>query len=313
LDSDRKKGHPLVIDVKGNSLDDGPGTRSVVFFKGCPLDCYWCQNPESKRVAAELSFDREKCVAGRECIKVCPEGALEPGNPLDVNRKRCTLCFECVPVCPSMALERVGREMSVEDIVKKVVPYKPFFKNTGGGVTLSGGEPTLFMDFASALVKRLKEEHVHTLVETCGRFDFHHFSEKILPHVDLIYMDMKIVDVREHKKWCGVGNEKILENFLRLHHMWQKGGVEIKPRTPLIPGITDTDDKMAALARFYEKHGIKRTALMKNNPTWLNKFEKIGVDSNIPQGSTMRDFYDQDRFIRIKEMFEENGIEVLES
>jgi len=313
LDSDKRLKWPLVIDVKGNSLDDGPGTRSVVFFKGCPLDCYWCQNPESKRIEAELLFDRHKCVGSLECMRACPAGALQPGDPLQVNRKRCTLCFACVDVCPSTALERVGKEMDVEDVVKKVFPYKPFFKNTEGGVTLSGGEPTLFMDFVASLLRRLREEGIHTLVETCGLFNFERFAEMILPHVDLIYMDMKILDPAEHKKWCGVSNERILENFLRLHEMWLQGGCEIKPRTPLIPGITDTDQKMEDLARFYENHGIKRTALMKNNPTWLNKFEKIGVETDIADNSPMRDFYDQMKFDRIKKFFEDKGIEVLES
>ncbi len=313
MDSDKREIQPLVIDVKGNSLDDGPGTRSVVFFKGCPLDCFWCQNPESKRTPAELLFDRDKCVMSGECIRVCPEEALQKGAPLHVDREKCTLCFKCVDACPSTALDRVGRKMTVEEIVKKVTPYKPFFKSTGGGVTLSGGEPTLFMDFVSLLLGRFKDEGIHTLVETCGLFNFDRFKEKILPYVDLIYMDLKILDPSEHKKWCGVGNKKILENFLKLHESWQNGGVEIKPRTPLIPGITDTDHKMEALARFYEARGIKRTALMKNNPTWLNKFEKIGVASNISDDSPMREFYDQNRFERIKKMFEEKGIQILES
>jgi pyruvate formate lyase activating enzyme len=139
------------------------------------------------------------------------------------------------------------------------------------------------------------------------------FSEKILPHVDLIYMDMKIVDAGEHHRWCGVSNEKIIENFLKLNVMWHQGGVEIKPRTPLIPGITDTEEKMLALVRFYEEHGIGRTALMKNNPTWLNKFDKIGMVSNIEEDNPMRKFYDEERFVRIQEMFQAKGIEVLES
>jgi len=126
-------------------------------------------------------------------------------------------------------------------------------------------------------------------------------------------MDMKIVDHHEHKRWCGVSNKRILENFLRLHDMWLKGDCEIKPRTPLIPGITDTDNKMQTLARFYEDHGIKLTALMKNNPTWLNKFEKIGVETDIAKDSPMRDFYDQERFEHIKKMFEDKGIEVLDA
>ncbi len=313
MDSVKKKGTPLIIDVKGNSLDDGPGTRSVVFFKGCPLNCHWCQNPESKRVQAELLFDGAKCIGSGECIRVCPEEALQTADPLSVDREKCTRCFKCVDVCPSKSLEQVGRAMSVDEIVQKVLPYKPFFKSTGGGVTLSGGEPTLFMDFASDLLKQFKREGIHTLLETCGLFDFERFSKKVLPHVDLIYMDMKIMDAQEHHRWCGVSNEKIIQNFLKLHEMWQQGGVEIKPRTPLIPGITDTDEKMLSLVRFYEEHGIGRTALMKNNPTWLNKFDKIGVVSDIDENSPLREFYDQHRFVSIREMFEAKGIEVLES
>jgi len=313
LDSDNQLKRPLVIDVKGNSLDDGPGTRSVVFFKGCPLDCFWCQNPESKKVGAELLFDRGKCVGSQECIGVCPEGALKAADPLDVDRNKCTFCFLCLDVCPSKALERVGKEMSVEELVAKVTPYKPFFQNTGGGVTLSGGEPTMFMDFVSSLLRRLKEEGIHTLVETCGLFTFENFSEKVLPYVDLIYMDIKILDPEDHKRWCGVTNKRILQNFIRLHEMSLEGGCEIKPRTPLIPGITDTDDKMQALAQFYQDHGVKRAALEKNNPIWFDKFEKIGVETSIPETSPMRSFYDQGAFVRIKKMFEDKGIEILES
>ncbi len=313
MDSKTALKNPLVIDIKGNSLDDGPGTRSVVFFKGCSLDCLWCQNPESKKVSAELLFDREKCVSSRECIRACPEGALEAADPLTVDREKCTLCFLCVDGCPSKGMERVGKEMSVAEIVAKVTPYKQFFVNTGGGVTLSGGEPTLFMDFVSSLLQRLKEEGIHTLVETNGLFDFEKFSTKILPWADTIYMDIKIVDSKEHKRWCGVGNERILENFIRLHKMSRTDGFEIKPRTPLIPGITDTDEKMKALVQLYLDHGVKRAALEKNNPIWFAKFEKIGVETNIPETSPMRNFYDQETFKRIRNMFQEKGIEILES
>ncbi len=307
------KKEPLVMDVKGNSLDDGPGTRSVVFFKGCPLDCFWCQNPESKSAEPELLFDKQKCVQALVCVDACPEGALSKGEPLEIDREKCTLCFKCTEECPSTALEKVGTKMSVDEIVAKVVPYKSFFDTSGGGVTLSGGEPVLFMEFASELLKRLKEEGIHTLVETSGFFDFDRFEKLILPYTDLIYMDIKIVNTQEHKKWCGVDNSKILDNFVRLHKLSQKGGFTIKPRTPLIPGVNDSDEKMKDLAEFYEKNGVKTAALMKNNPIWFEKFEKMGVETDIAKDDPMRGFYDNERYASIKKIFEEKGIEILES
>lgn len=301
------------MDIKGNSVDDGPGTRSVVFFKGCPLNCFWCQNPESKRAEAELFFDKASCVQSYECIPACPERAIAKGDPIAIDREKCTRCFDCTEVCPSTALKRMGAAMSVEEIVAKILPYKSFFDTSGGGVTLSGGEPTLFMDFTSELLARLKQEGIHTLVETAGLFDLVAFERKILPFVDLIFMDIKIVDPVEHRKWCGVDNAIILENFTRLFERSKCEAFEIKPRTPLIPGVTDTEDKMFALARFYEQVSVRRAALMKNNPIWFDKFEKIGMTSTVSKDSPMRDFYDADTYRRLKKLFEDRGIEILES
>jgi pyruvate formate lyase activating enzyme len=304
---------PLVMDIKGYSLDDGPGIRSVVFFKGCPLNCFWCQNPESKKIESELLFDKEKCVRSHKCIKVCPVDALSVADPLDIDRDKCTLCFRCVDVCPSKALERVGDKMSVEEIVAKVIPYKAFFQESGGGVTLSGGEPTLFMDFLSALLQRFKQEGIHTLVETAGLFDMKRFESLILPYVDMIYFDIKIINTKEHQQWCGVNNKKILQNFVHLYELSKKGGFIIKPRTPLIPGVNDDDVKMNALADFYQQHGVKRAALLKNNPIWFDKLEKIGEEKDIAADNPMRDFYDKQEYDRIKKIFEKKGIEILES
>lgn len=313
MESEMRSGQPLIIDIKGNSLDDGPGIRSVVFMKGCPLNCVWCQNPESKHIQPELSFEKGKCVSNLECVPACPEGALTEANPLNLDRDKCTLCFDCVDVCPSTALSRVGQEMSVDQIVAKIVSYKSFFDSTGGGTTLSGGEPTLFMEFTSRLLQRLQQEGIHTLLETAGLFNFDAFESLILPHVNVIYMDMKIMDSELHKRWCGVPNGRIKTNFLRLHQMAPGGGFEIKPRTPLIPGITDTDDMMAALAEFYLDNGVKLAALEKNNPIWFDKSEKVGVEPDFPADSPARSFYDNEKYGRIKKFFEDQGITILES
>ncbi|MCB2227884.1 MAG: glycyl-radical enzyme activating protein [Desulfarculaceae bacterium] len=312
--SEARSGRPLIIDIKGNSLDDGPGTRSVVFMKGCPLNCVWCQNPESKKIAPELWFEKDKCVASGECVPACPDGALALGDSLSIDRDKCTLCFDCVEACPSTALKRVGQDMSVTQVVAKIVPYKPFFDTTGGGVTLSGGEPTLFMDFTSRLLQALKAEGIHTLVETAGLFDFDDFAALVLPHSDMIFMDMKIIDPVLHKRWCGVDNGRIKENFSRLHRMAREGGAfSIKPRTPLIPGVTDTDEMMAALAEFYLEHGVTLAALEKNNPIWFDKSEKVGVNPDFAADDPARSFYDNERYARIKRYFEQRGITILES
>ncbi|MFZ5565241.1 MAG: glycyl-radical enzyme activating protein, partial [Thermodesulfobacteriota bacterium] len=236
---------PLILDIKGNSLDDGPGIRSVVFFKGCPLSCVWCHNPESKKATPEIAFDGGRCIDCGACREICPEQALDKANPFYINRDKCTLCFECVAACPSGALEQVGKKMSADEILEKVLPDKPFFDASGGGVTLSGGEPTLFMDFTAGLLAALRREKIHTLVETCGLFDMGRFMTLLYPLLDTIYFDITISDPAAHKTHCGMANDRILANFKTLFQRARTEGKPVLPRTPLIPGITDTEENIA--------------------------------------------------------------------
>lgn len=269
--------NPLILDIKGNSLDDGPGIRSVVFFKGCPLSCVWCHNPESKKAGAEISFDPSECVGCDICLGLCPEKALSRKNPFFIDRDRCTLCFACVDECPSGALSRVGREMTVDEIVAAVTRDKPFFDTSGGGVTLSGGEPTLFPDFLARLLAALKAEGVHTLLETCGQFNWPSFADEILPLIDTIYYDIKLMDPKDHKKYCGVDNHNIIENFIRLNKRAASESFMLLPRTPLIPGITATTKNLTAIAGFLAEHHIKKAQLLPYNPLWPTKNKKIGI------------------------------------
>ncbi|MBT6340367.1 MAG: glycyl-radical enzyme activating protein, partial [Desulfobacula sp.] len=233
---------PLILEIKANSLDDGPGIRSVVFFKGCPLSCVWCHNPESKTLAPEISYDPNACVGCNTCIDICGKKAISSANPFFIDRNICDLCFECVDVCPSNALERVGIKMPIPQIVDKILIYRPFFETSGGGVTISGGEPCLNMQFLSQLLIALKAEGIHNLIETCGQFNLHDFKNLIYPYIDMIYFDLKIWDTRDHKIFCGIGNELILSNFKALQDLYLKGGQKLVPRIPLIPGITDTSE-----------------------------------------------------------------------
>jgi len=300
---------PLILDIKGNSLDDGPGIRSVVFFKGCPLSCVWCHNPESKKTTVELAFDAARCVDCGACREICPEaGVLSKENPFYIDRARCTLCFACVEVCPSGALEQVGTPMTVEEIVEKILPDKPFFDTSKGGVTLSGGEPTLHMEFASALAAALKKHSINILLETCGQFDPDRFMNTLYPHVDAIYFDIKILDPQKHKKYCGISNEKIIANFKHLCNTAQQDGKLLLPRTPLIPGITDTDENINGIAGFLKDLGITEAALLPYNPLWHEKTQKIGVHDPLADDKKMTGFPERDILERCKAVFAKAGI-----
>ncbi|PIP38023.1 MAG: glycyl radical-activating protein [Desulfobacterales bacterium CG23_combo_of_CG06-09_8_20_14_all_51_8] len=299
---------PLILDIKGNSLDDGPGIRTVVFFKGCPLSCVWCHNPESKRAAPEISFDRNECVGCDTCIQICPEKALDRNNPFFIDRTRCTLCNACVINCPSGALSMVGREMTVEEIVAFAAKDKPFFENSGGGVTLSGGEPTLHMDFLSGLLNRFKAEGIHTLVETCGLFDFSAFADKILPWVDSIYYDIKLYDPDAHRNFCGVKNDRILKNFSKLNTLSTSKRFELLPRTPLIPDITATEKNLTQIAEFLADQGVRQTRLLGYNPLWHEKNEKIGIQNSFKNQKEMTAWMPKEKIETCRAIFTRKGI-----
>ena len=198
--------------------------------------------------------------------------------------------------------------MSIEEIMKKIMLDKPFFDTSGGGVTLSGGEPTLFMDFTSELLKSLKQNNIHTLMETCGFFDIHKFMDKIYPYLDAIYFDIKIIDSTAHKKYCGVPNEKILDNFIRLAETAKKDGKTLLPRTPLIPDMTDTESNIQGIAAFLKNLNITEAALLAYNPLWHEKSNKVGVNDPYKNNKVMNSFRENSIMERCKNIFAASGI-----
>lgn len=304
---------PFILEIKGNSLDDGPGIRSVVFYKGCPLSCVWCHNPESKKVVAEISFDAKLCVDCGTCREVCPEKALDQNNCFYIDRNKCTFCYLCVDSCPSGALDRVGKAMTVNDIMQKILPDKPFFETSGGGVTLSGGEPTLFMEFTSRLLQSLKQNNIHTLLETCGYFDMDMFMDMLYPHLDAIYFDIKIIDSVAHKKYCGLSNDKILDNFRRITRKAKKDNKVLLPRIPLVPDMTDTEANMKAIATFLKSVDVTEASLLAYNPLWHEKSDKIGVDDPYKKSKAMTSFGDKAVLERCKTILMEGGISEINS
>lgn len=268
---------PLILDIKGNCLDDGPGIRSVVFFKGCPLSCVWCHNPESKDPGIEISFDPSLCVACGTCMDICTQKALAKETPGFINRDNCSLCFDCVSTCPSTALEQVGKPMDIDEILKIVLRDKPFFDTSGGGVTFSGGEPALFTGFLGQTARAFKKKGIHVLVETCGQFNAPAFDTSVYPHLDLIYFDIKLMNPLAHKRYCGQSNTTILDNFRSLYRRYRQGGVKVVPRTPLIPGITDTPENISAIISLYKEEKVTTTRLLSYHPLWQDKMTKLGM------------------------------------
>ncbi len=225
----------IIFDISQNAIYDGPGIRSVIFFKGCPLNCEWCHNPESLKLKPQMSYFQERCVKCGSCVKVCPNNALqltEQGINRDENL--CSLCAKCVDACPNQVMEIIGKEMSVGEIVEKILRDKLFYDNSGGGVTISGGEATMQSDFLFELLGALKDQGIHTALETCGYFN-KDLIEKLTDLVDLFLFDIKHVNAETHEMFTGVSNGKILSNFRSI--LDKVGNDRIIVRIPIIPNF----------------------------------------------------------------------------
>jgi len=202
----------------------------------------------------------------------------------------------------------VGKQMPVDDIIRKILADKPFFDTSGGGVTVSGGEPTLFTDFLWQLLVSLKQNNIHTLLETCGYFDLNKFMDKIYPYLDMIYFDIKIINSDDHKKYCGVPNRKILDNLTSLSRAASDDGKILLPRTPLIPDITDTESNIQQIAAFLNKLNITEASLLAYNPLWHEKCYKVGVEDPFKNNKMMTSFRDNRVIERCRAIFADYGI-----
>lgn len=290
------------MEIKRNSLDDGPGIRSTVFFKGCPLNCVWCHNPECIESAPEIIFRAEPCIGCKTCVKTCPKGAIiEPDGPARIDREKCDLCGECVDECPSGALSIVGKYYAQDELVAELARDKPFYDNSNGGVTLSGGEPTLPMEYSAEVARKLKELGIHVCIETCGDFNWDAFKEKLLPSVDLVYVDMKLVDEAAHKKFTGRGNERIERN---IENLIEFGKVPLLIRVPLVPDVTATRENLEATAKWMREHNQSKVALLPYNPLWIGKAKGLGKNLSYSRSAWMS----QEEREKIKKIFD--GFEI---
>jgi pyruvate formate lyase activating enzyme len=269
----------IIFDLKRDCSEDGPGIRTTVFFKGCPLSCVWCHNPEGKASRPSLSFDAALCrptKCGVPCLSKCENGSIQKDQLISVDHLQCTSCMSCCQVCPQTALAPIGREISVDELLYELLIDQPFYQSTGGGVTLSGGEATMQMAFAARLLKTLKSHNIHTALETCGYFSYQRFQTEMLPYLDLIYFDLKLINEHESRKYTGRSNRLILDNFSKL---LKEDKDKIIPRIPLVPEITATRKNLAGLADFLRKHQVSTCFLMPYNPLWQDKIARFGMQS----------------------------------
>jgi pyruvate formate lyase activating enzyme len=264
---------PLIVDIKRCSLEDGPGIRSVVFFKGCPLRCVFCQNPETQNPGVEIAFLQNKCLGCGRCAAVCKYGAIDLQSPGRIRRDSCVLCGECADACPSSSLRRVGTLYSVGELAEILLRDAAFYSHSGGGVTLSGGECALHPEYVGRLLKRLKAEDIHITIETAGHFDWSLFKEKILPYADLIYYDVKFFDKNLHERYTGKSSERILHN---LKLLLQEERIEVLPRIPLVPGVTATEENFTAIAKFLREAGADAVSLLPYNPMGFEMLTGLG-------------------------------------
>jgi len=271
----------LLFSVHRLSTDDGPGLRDTFFLKGCGLRCAWCHNPESIQPTPEIWWLEQKCIGARDCIRVCPQQALDlTERGIVIDRDRCTACGLCVDACPGRALEMIGKSWRVDALLAETLKERVFFRNSGGGVTLSGGEPCLQADFAAGFFEACRREGIHTALDTCG-YTRWEAIEPVVRHSDLVLYDLKEMDSARHLVFTGGSNERILANLLRLRDFLREDGSRpaIWIRTPLVPGYTATEENIAAIARFIDGHlgeRVERWELCAFNNTCAAKYGKLG-------------------------------------
>ena len=260
-----------LFNIQRYSIHDGPGIRTIPFFKGCPLSCQWCSNPESQRLKPELMFNKIRCVHCGKCADACPKQAISFTHPFFVDREKCNQCGECADVCPTHALEMKGTRMSVAQVVDALKKEETLFRRAGGGVTLSGGEPLTQPEFARELLKACKDKGWHTAIETTA-YAPKRVIKEIFPFIDVALTDIKAINPFIHKRYTGVDNRIILENLLRIAQITQ-----LVVRVPVIPGVNDNIEEIHAITEFAKLlRGVDTLHLLAYHTYGENKYALLG-------------------------------------
>lgn len=287
-----------ITNIQKYSIHDGDGIRTTVFFKGCHLRCQWCHNPETQRFEPELQVDIPKCTGCGRCVKVCPQGAISisPEGKSVTDRDKCIICGKCVNACLGNYRTVVGQEYTVKELVKKCLQDQMFYEESGGGVTLSGGE-VMAMDteYIQAVCKALHREGVSVTIDTCGQAPYSNY-EAIIPYVDTWLYDVKVMDDDLHKKYMGMGNKLILENLVKL----ARAGARIYIRIPVVKEVNGNWESMADIIDFLKKNDIRppQVNLLPYHSTGSHKYGKLGMEYpgqllTTPTDEEMQDFVRQ--------------------
>lgn len=265
-----------IFDIQRFCIHDGPGIRTTVFFKGCPLRCIWCHNPESQSIRTQLAFYTHKCILCKACEEACSVKAhLFDGFGHFVDRERCTVCGECSRVCSASALELLGRDADVDEIMNEVMRDRVFYSNSGGGLTVSGGEPLMQPQFLIELLSKAKENGLHTAVETCG-YASSDVIRSVAAFTDLFLFDIKETDDERHTALTGVAFEPIRQNLLLLNSL----GADIVLRCPIIPTVNDRDEHLQAIGRLASQLcGVRDVEVMAYHTLGADKYDALSMEN----------------------------------
>ncbi len=273
----------LILEIQRMSTEDGPGIRTTVFFKGCSLKCSWCHNPESISPHPQAQWIGSRCIGCKTCRDTCPNGALSfTQKGVLINRDNCKGCGACAEECPSTALELLGKKWTLDSLTAEVLKDKAYFEKSGGGVTVSGGEPTVQAKFVGDFLMRLQRAGIHTALDTCGMCG-NGVLDSILPHADMVLFDIKEIDSGKHRRFTGKPNEKILKHLIHVseHMLICSQPDHLWVRTPIIPGVTATEDNIRGIGKFIASrlHGmVSRWDLCSFNNLCRDKYIRLGLD-----------------------------------
>lgn len=292
---------PRVINIQKYSIHDGDGIRTTIFFKGCPLSCLWCHNPESQNYREELMYNEEKCTGCMACMNICHKRAIsKEENHVVTDRSKCDLCKGCIDCCVNNAREIVGKEYTVAQLIKEVEKDKMFYEESNGGITLSGGEVmTQNMDYIEELLRKLKKKGYNIAIDTCGQAPYENY-ERVLNYVDTFLYDVKLMDNEKHIKYVGKSNEVIIDNLKKL----SEAGANINIRIPLVEGINTDDESIEEIIKFLKENvSVQKINLLPYHNTGKSKYERLqkvyeGTDFKAPS---------DDRLEEIKKRFENAG------
>jgi pyruvate formate lyase activating enzyme len=259
------------------AVHDGPGIRTAVFFKGCPLRCWWCHNPESQEFAPEVLYSADRCLLCERCARACPHGAIDRGEESMVTGEACARCGACVDFCAAEARAIAGREMSTAEILSEIERDTVFFDESGGGVTFTGGEPLSQPAALEALLLACRERRIHTAIETCGAAGRDSLLQ-LCGLAELVLFDLKLADEERHRTYTGASNRNILENLTALGKMHSN----LRVRVPVVPGVNDGADEVSAMCAVLRRTAVRGVELLPYHRTAADKYRRLGRRYRLP-------------------------------